>query len=60
VKNILQGNNGINKIDCKIENELLIIVTIKLIDPNKDDKPAICKLKNNKSIDDEFIIDNGI
>lgn len=54
-----QGNNGINNIDCIIENELLIIVTIKFIDPNRDDKPAICKLKNNKSTEDELLIDNG-
>jgi len=60
VKNIVQGNNGTNNTDCKIETELLIIVTIKFIDPNRDDRPAICKLKNNRSTEDEFITDNGI
>jgi|OrbCnscriptome_FD_contig_91_1074762_length_845_multi_4_in_0_out_0_1 hypothetical protein len=61
VKNILHGNNGIYNTDCKIVNDdAFNIVTIKLIDPNNELNPAICKLKNNKSILDELIIDNGI
>lgn len=34
-------------------------VTIRLIAPNKDDKPAECTEGNIKSTDDQLIIDNG-
>lgn len=60
VKNIVHGNKGTNKPDCKIANEVAFnTVTIKLIDPNKEDNPAKCKEKNIRSTADELIILNG-
>ena len=60
VKNILQGNKGMNNALCKTErHDAFNDVTIKLIDPNNELNPAKCKLKNSRSIEDEFIIERG-
>jgi len=61
VKNIDQQYRGIYRIDWSIVKALPFkIVTIKFIEPSNELKPAICKLKNNKSIDEWFNNDNGI
>lgn len=47
VKNILHGNNGMNNADCRIENDAPFnIVTMKLIDPNRELNPTKCKEKH--------------
>lgn len=53
VKKIDQLNNSIKLNKYNNENDDTDnIDDIKLMLPNSDDKPAICKLKNNKSIDE--------
>jgi len=52
VKKIDQLNNSMKLNKYNSENDDIDnIDDIKLIAPNKDDKPAKCKLKNNKSIE---------
>ena len=47
VKNILHGNNGINNADCRMANDVPFnIVTIRLIDPNRELNPTKCKGKH--------------
>jgi hypothetical protein len=51
VKNKDQGNKGENEYADKIERlHAFNKETIKLIEPNKEDKPTKCKEKNIKSI----------
>jgi len=53
VKNIDQLNSSIKLNRYNKENEETdSIDDIKFIEPNNELKPAICKLKNNKSIDE--------
>jgi hypothetical protein len=59
VKNIVRGNKGIYKLEITERLDAFNEVTIKLIDPNKEDNPTKCKEKNIKSIEEEFIIDKG-
>jgi hypothetical protein len=50
VKNIDHGNKGKKRDEYIIERlHALYNVTIKLIDPNKELKPATCKEKNIRS-----------
>ena len=60
VKNIDQLNSSMKLNKYNNENDDTDnIDDIKLMLPNSDDKPAICKLKNNKSTDEQFIFDKG-
>jgi hypothetical protein len=54
VINTDQPNKGITSkfhLDPRPDGLILIVVTIKFTAPNKDDKPAKCKLKIAKSTD---------
>ncbi len=52
VKKIDQENNSIKlKRYNNEKEEIERILEIKLIEPKREDKPAKCKLKNNKSIE---------
>ncbi len=47
VKKIVHGNKGMNNALCKIEtDEAFNVVTIKLIDPNKELNPTKCNEKH--------------